>query len=130
MTLADEMESVEEFATRARSWLAGNMPRAEDGIGGYKSVQRSDEDELAHISRCRELQRMLFDGGFAGICVPQAYGGQGLTVAHQGAFNVEIRGYEYPADTQIPTFTPCMSVILEFGTEEQKKRHIPPILKG
>ena len=125
-----ELESVDAFAARARSWLAGNMPRAADGLGGYNPVQRNDEAELAHIARCRELQRMLFDGGFAGICVPTAYGGLGLTAAHQSAFNREIRGYEYPADTQIPTFTPCMAVILEFGTEEQKRRHVPPILKG
>jgi alkylation response protein AidB-like acyl-CoA dehydrogenase len=72
---------------------------------------------------------LLFDGGFAGICVPVAYGGQGLTVDHQAAFNREIRGYECPG-IQVPTFTPCMAVILEFGTEEQKVRHIPPILRG
>ena len=31
---------------------------------------------------------------------------------------------------QVPTLSPCAAVILEFGTEEQKVRHIPPILKG
>jgi alkylation response protein AidB-like acyl-CoA dehydrogenase len=73
---------------------------------------------------------MLFDGGLAGICVPKEYGGQGLTLEHQEALNREIVGYDYPSDTQIPTFTPCMAVLLDFGTEEQKKRFIPPILKG
>jgi alkylation response protein AidB-like acyl-CoA dehydrogenase len=130
VTDTDNVESIEDFAARARAWLAENMPRAADGVGGYKAVRRSDEEELVHIDRCRRLQRKLFDGGFAGICVPRAYGGQGLTAAHQAAFNREIRGYEYPADTQVPTLTPCMSVILEFGTEEQKMRHVPPILRG
>jgi alkylation response protein AidB-like acyl-CoA dehydrogenase len=91
---------------------------------------RSDEEELARITRCRDLQRLLYDGGFAGISVPREYGGQGLTAAHQRAFNEEVAGYDYPAETQLPTFTPCMPVILEFGTEEQKRRHIPPMLKG
>ena len=68
--------------------------------------------------------------GLAGICVPTEYGGQGLTLAHQNALNEEIAGYDYPARIQIPTFTPCMAVILEFGTEEQKKRHIPAILRA
>jgi alkylation response protein AidB-like acyl-CoA dehydrogenase len=125
-----ETETVEEFATRARSWLAEHMPRAADGVGGFRAVHGTDEDELAQIQHCRELQRLLFDGGFAGICVPRAYGGQGLTPAHQDALNVEIRGYEHPAQTQVPTLTPCMAVILEFGTEEQKTRHVPPILRG
>ena len=123
-------ETVEQFARRARSWLAEHMPRAADGIGGFQAVHGTDEDELAQIQHSRELQRLLFDGGFAGICVPRAYGGQGLTPAHQLAFNEEIRGYEHPAQTQVPTLTPCMAVILEFGTEEQKARHVPPILRG
>jgi alkylation response protein AidB-like acyl-CoA dehydrogenase len=31
---------------------------------------------------------------------------------------------------QVPTLTPCATVLLEFGTEEQKRSHIPAILKG
>ena len=90
-----DMESVEDFAARARSWLAQHMPRAADGVGGFKGARRDDdEEELAHLAHCRRLQRTLFDGGFAGLCVPRAYGGQGLTPAHQAAFNEEVRGYE------------------------------------
>ena len=131
MSDTTDIEDVESFTSRARQWLAANMPPqpASDGQGGM-GHPRSDEEELARIARCRELQRMLFDGGLAGICVPREYGGQGLTMAHQTALNREIAGYDYPAETQIPTFTPCMAVILEFGTEEQKKRHVPPILRG
>jgi alkylation response protein AidB-like acyl-CoA dehydrogenase len=126
---AADIEPVEDFAIRARDWLAGNMPRLADGAG-YSAGLRSDEHELERVSRCRELQRTLFDGGFAGICVPKEYGGQGLTADHQSAFNLEIRGYDYPAETQVPTFTPCMALILEFGNDEQRRRFIPPILKG
>ncbi len=129
---ATDIEDVESFTRRARRWLAENLPPAPGGGRemGAMAVVRSDEEELARIARCRELQRMLFDGGLAGICVPREYGGQGLTVAHQEALNREIAGYDYPAETQIPTFTPCMAVILEFGTEDQKRRHVPAILRG
>jgi alkylation response protein AidB-like acyl-CoA dehydrogenase len=129
MTETSEIEDVESFRLRAREWLKDNMPPS-DGHGMSISRTRSDEEELARIGRCRELQRTLFDGGFAGIAVPREYGGQGLTPDHQDAFNKEIIGYDYPAETQVPTFTPCMAVVLEFGTEDQKRRHIPPILKG
>ena len=73
---------------------------------------------------------MLFDAGLAGICFPRAYGGQGLTPAHQKVLNEELVGYEYPVRLQVPTLSPCATVILEFGTEEQKLRHLPAILKG
>jgi alkylation response protein AidB-like acyl-CoA dehydrogenase len=127
-----DVEDVASFTQRARQWLADNMPplpEGHDNQGGLGRIH-SDEEELGRIARCRELQRLLYDGGLAGICVPTEYGGQGLTMAHQDALNKEIAGYDYPAETQIPTFTPCMAVILDFGTEDQKKRHIPPILKG
>jgi alkylation response protein AidB-like acyl-CoA dehydrogenase len=132
MTDTTEMEDVGSFTKRARSWLAANMPRVSPDQQGLTLSPRphSDEEELARIARCRELQRMLFDGGLAGICVPRQYGGQGLTMAHQEALNREIVGYDYPMETQVPTFTPCMAVLLEFGTEEQKSLHVPAILKG
>jgi len=128
--ILEPIEDVEAFAARARSWLAENMEREAGGRGPGFQRLRSDDEELAAIARCRELQRKLFDGGLAGISVPREYGGQGLTPAHQAALNRELVGYAYPAETQVPTFTPCMAVILEFGTEEQKRNHIPAILKG
>jgi alkylation response protein AidB-like acyl-CoA dehydrogenase len=124
---------VEEFAARARSWLATHLPPADPSAGHFfftGAADRGDEHDRARIQRCRELQRLLFDGGFAGICVPAEYGGQGLTPAHQFAFNRELRGYDYPLEIQASTFIPCMALLLEFGSAEQKRRHIPAMLRG
>ncbi|HEY2332671.1 MAG TPA: acyl-CoA dehydrogenase family protein [Acidimicrobiales bacterium] len=121
-----EIESVESFRQRARTWIRANLgPATGRGFGGM-----SDEEELAEMDRQRKLQRQLFDAGFAGICVPKEYGGQGLTPAHNDAFNAEISGFDYPSMLQVPNMTPCMAVILEFGSHEQKMKHVPPILKG
>jgi alkylation response protein AidB-like acyl-CoA dehydrogenase len=130
--MADAMESepVEDFGRRARDWLRTNMPRLTVAEVEARSKTRSDEEELERVARCRQLQRMLYEGGLAGVCVPREYGGQGLTPAHQEAFNAEIVGYDYPAEIQTPTFTPCLALIVDLGTEEQKRRHIPPILRG
>jgi alkylation response protein AidB-like acyl-CoA dehydrogenase len=124
-----EQESVESFRARARAFLRENVPSQT----GRKVVLRagaSEEEELAEVQRERALQRLLFDGGFAGICFPTEYGGLGLALEHQRAFNEESVGYTMPDVIQIPTMTPCAAVLLEFGTEEQKQRHIPAILKG
>ena len=45
-------------------------------------------------------------------------------------FNEEIVGRDFPWRIQVPTFVPCAAVILEFGTDEQKQRYLPPILRG
>ncbi|MBV9666453.1 MAG: acyl-CoA dehydrogenase family protein [Actinobacteria bacterium] len=123
------MESVESFRQRARAFAGENLAYV-----GLVSLSlrnlRTDEEELAAVAREREIQRMLYDAKLAGACFPVEYGGLGLTPAHQLALNEELIGHEFPARIQVPTFVPCASVLLEFGTEEQKRRHIPAILKG
>ncbi len=126
---AEQIESVDRFRQRARSWIEENL-RQVGPLAVSLRGDRNDEEELAAVARDRELQRMLFDAGLAGICVPREYGGQGLTPAHQQALSEELRGYECPMRLQVPTFTPCAAVLLDFGTEEQKQRHLPAILRG
>ena len=125
------METVEAFRARAREFIDANLhrtnPRSEVGL---LRNRYTDEEELAEVARDREVQRMLFDAGLAGVCFPTEYGGLGLTPAHQKALNEELVGYEYPTRFQSPTMTPCAAVLLDFGTEEQKQAHIPAILRG
>ena len=125
-----DIESVESFRGRARTWLAENMRPSEGDfmMRGYRG--ETEEEELVEIQHARDLQRQYYEAGFAGICFPKEYGGQGLTLAHQRAFNQEVGGYEFPSVMQIPTFVPCGAVLLEFGTEEQKKEHLPKMMSG
>ncbi|HUJ66831.1 MAG TPA: acyl-CoA dehydrogenase family protein, partial [Acidimicrobiales bacterium] len=128
---AAETESVADFRSRARKWIHGNLQALDERdltIGKAGGID--EEEELAAIRRERQVQRMFFDAGLAGICIPPEYGGQGLSPAHQRAFNQELTGFEYPAHLQVPNFSPCAAVLLEFGTEEQKRSHLPAILKG
>ncbi|MBV9485133.1 MAG: acyl-CoA dehydrogenase family protein [Frankiaceae bacterium] len=129
--MSTEVEDVESFRQRAGAWIRENLPEQDSSIN-MSMIRKgmSDEAELAAVQRERAVQRMLFDAGFAGICFPKEYGGQGLTPAHQKVFNEEITGHEFPARLQAPSISPCAAVLLDFGTEEQKQRHIPAILKG
>ena len=127
----EDVEEVEAFRQRARAFIQANLqPSSPTDSVGVLRARRSDEEELAAVARERALQRMLFDAGFAGICFPPEYGGQGLTPAHQRALNEEMTGYEFPARVQVPTMSPCAAVLLEFGTEAQKQAHLPAILRG
>ena len=82
------------------------------------------------MQRERALQRSSSTPASPASASRVEYGGLGLTLEHQRAFNEESAGYTMPDVIQIPTMTPCAAVLLEFGTEEQKQRHIPAILKG
>ena len=126
-----EAEDIEVFRLRARTFVRDHLRpiAAGQSIGPLRN-ERSDDEELAAVAREREVQRMLFEAGLAGICFPRTYGGQGLTPAHQRVLNEELAGHEYPARIQAPTISPCAAVLLDFGTEEQKRAHIPAILRG
>jgi alkylation response protein AidB-like acyl-CoA dehydrogenase len=126
--LARDVEDLDAFRHRLRDWLKENMPPADPRL--VSNGNSSDEEELAEIARNRKLQRLLFDGGFAGIIFPKEYGGAGLTPAHQEVLNTEIVGYQYPSRIQVPTFSPCAAVINDFGTEEQKRRKSGPPAPG
>jgi alkylation response protein AidB-like acyl-CoA dehydrogenase len=124
-------EDPDAFRTRASQWIRENLRLLEPGEStGHKISLLGEEAELAAVAHDRLRQRKLFDAGLAGICVPVEYGGQGLPEAYQLALNEALAGYEYPTRVQVPTFSPCLAVLLEFGTEEQKRRHIPAMLKG
>jgi alkylation response protein AidB-like acyl-CoA dehydrogenase len=118
-------ESVDEFAARARGWLAANMPRIDP-----LSPRNDSRDDDAGWQRARELQKRLHDGGFAGICFPREYGGLGLDIAFQKAFDTEAVGYEMPLILNTPTFTICCATLLDTGSEQQKRQHISAALRG
>lgn len=117
--------TVEEFAERARRWLAENLPRLDPN-----SPPRNGRDDEGAWDRARELQRRLYDGGFAGICFPREYGGLGLDIAYQKAFDTESAGYEMPLILNVPTFTICCATLLDTGSEQQKRDHVAAALRG
>jgi alkylation response protein AidB-like acyl-CoA dehydrogenase len=116
------MESVEDFRLRARAWLKDNMPPVPTEVADRGEVGRRDVE--------RVLQRTLFEGGFAGICFPAEYGGLGLSVEHQRAFTEESIPYDMPYSLNVPTLGILAATLVDFGTHEQKLRHLPAILKG
>jgi alkylation response protein AidB-like acyl-CoA dehydrogenase len=114
-------QPVSDFRGRVRDWLHGNTP----GAGG-------DEDGTGPVSIAdqKAFQAKLYDAGFAGITWPREYGGQGLTNAEQIAFSAEARNYSLPTGAFLIGLGMPGPTILELGTEEQKRRYLPPMLRG
>ncbi len=118
-------ESVEEFRHRARAWLAANMPPLDPARA---ALLERDQPPAWH--RARGLQKLLWEGGFAGICFPREYGGLGLSYEYKKAFDAESQAYETPLLLNVPSFGICCATILDTGSEEQKRTHIPAALQG
>jgi alkylation response protein AidB-like acyl-CoA dehydrogenase len=125
MTTAASTETVAEFRSRAKAWLAENMPPQQPDQAAL--LERDAEPSW---DRARELQKRLYDGGFAGICFPREYGGLGLGYEYKKAFDAESVGYETPILLNVPSFAICCATILDMGSEEQKRTHIRAALRG
>jgi alkylation response protein AidB-like acyl-CoA dehydrogenase len=111
------MIPVAEFRGQAAKWLAANAPRFE----GYDPNDRSAN---------RAFRVSLWDAGLLGVTLDPAYGGQGLTAEHQKAFVEEAAQYSMPPTGEAVTTGICAPTLLDFGSEEQKKRHIARMIRG
>ncbi len=108
---------VESFRQKARTWLAEHGPE-------YADFKQGDR-RLA-----KKFRADLWDAGLLGITLDKAYGGQGLTDAHQKAFSEEASAYRLPPMGEAVTTGICAPTLLDFGSEDQKARHVPAMVRG
>jgi len=113
-------QSLEDFRVRVRTWIKRNLRPS-----GDVPESESTPDNRAEAA----LQIKLFEGGFAGIAVPEAYGGAGLTLDHQEIWADETRDYETPTAYCV-SIGMMLPTLLDYGCEAIKRRHIPRILRG
>ena len=111
---------IESFRERARAWLEANAPRR--GPDG--------EDHRWDLESAVAFQARLHDAGLAGIAWPAAYGGQGLTPAHERAFDEEARDFELPYGYFAIGLGMCGPTLLDLGSEALKQRYVRPMLRG
>ena len=87
-------------------------------------------DEATYIARCQAWQRTLYDGGWAGITWPKEYGGRGGKPIHQVIFGQEQARYGVSNGAFMISIGMAGPTILAHGTDEQKDRFLPPMLRG
>ncbi len=114
---ADELA----FRDEVRSWLDANLPAdLRDKMANY-----------AHLSKDDLLRwhKILAKKGWVAPVWPKEWGGTGWNVVQRYIFEEEL-GYA-GCPPLIPFgLTMCAAVLLQFGTEAQKKRFLPRIYQG
>ena len=126
--MADFGGEQEAFRLEAREWLQANVPTSLVGkadaitdafMGGGKPTGDMDL-----------WRRRMGEKGWGAPTWPKQYGGGGLTPAEARVLQQEMAamGVANPiVGMGTSMFGPTL---LEYGTEEQKQRHIPPIVRG
>ena len=113
----------EEFRTVISRWLKENLPEG----WGDPGFSLTPEERKAFN---QEWTAKLFEGGWICASWPAEYGGKGLTLLQQVVLNEEFARMGAPLRADFFGDTLVGPTILQWGTEEQKQRFIPGILRG
>ena len=117
---------LEKFRAEASAWLKAHFPAVLAGKGQLAMSERSSASpDLA------AWRKAIGDKGWATPTWPAQYGGGGLSPAQARVLAQEM--------AKIGAFNPLLfgmgvtmigPTILDYGTEAQKAKHIPPIVRG
>jgi alkylation response protein AidB-like acyl-CoA dehydrogenase len=104
------------FRDELRGWLGAN-------VDPDRRASWTEEDR-------RRTTAGLFDAGLLHVTWPVAYGGRGLSPEYQTVFNEESAPYAWALVQSSVTVGICAATLLDWGSEEQKQRHLPRMLRG
>lgn len=123
MNVMEAAESIEDFAARAEAWLQASVPaRWRDNRG---ALSNTEADEFR-----REWDRQLWDGGFAGLGLPQEFGGQGRGLAEEVVFHVLAAKAQAPDGLARVGKILTAPMLVAHGTDAQRTKYLPTILSG
>jgi len=121
------MAAIDDFRAQTRAWLAQNCPPGARGPGqiptGSTKIKIEDPDTKLWLTRMAER-------GWTAPMWPKAYGGGGLTKEQYVVLIEEMRRIDARAPLMGMGTSMIGPTLLELGTEDQKRRHIPPIVRG
>ena len=119
-------ENLDSFRAEAREWIDANCP---DSMR-LGAVHFEDAYEIYQTDDARQWLQAAAERGWTAPTWPTEYGGGGLDRAEASILMQEM--------TRLKALPPATGMglamigptLLEFGTDEQKQRHIPKIVTG
>ena len=79
-----------------------------------------------------ELHQALAKDGWLGICIPEQYGGSGLGITEASIMmqTISESGAGMSGASAVHMNIFGLNPVVQFGTEEQKRRMLPPLISG
>ena len=125
------MEALEEFRSSVRSWLEENSPPGLRGrMGDDLSAYQGGTKTPPPYPESAAWLEMMAQKGWTVPTWPREYGGGGLNKQEAKILIEEMTRLQLPPPVTGFGITMIGPTMLQYGTEEQKRRHIPPIVRG
>ncbi|MBI2152398.1 MAG: acyl-CoA dehydrogenase family protein [Candidatus Rokubacteria bacterium] len=124
-----------ELMLRARAFaqqeLLPRAPEAHKQVTEIKAGYQGKERRECLREIAKWYLKTLAEAGMSGSLYPEAYGGSGAGVVAECIIDEELATAGHPGESIRSVSLVLGTVsILRYGTEAQKKRHIPPRLAG
>ena len=121
------MSELSDFRAETRAWLTENLPERIVGRGdGFSGGTKAGPQSADH----RRWFEACYERGFTVPSWPKASGGAGLDAAFTRALREEMAAARAPAPLGGMGVTMIGPTLLEYGTEDQKERHLTRIASG
>ena len=120
------MSALAEFRVEVRDWLAQHLVGEFARYRNLGGIGRDDVPLAVQLAWERELA----DGGWVGLGYPAEFGGRPATLAEEVAFHEEYTRSGAPARLGNVGATLLGPTLLAFGSFEQQRRFIPPIVRA
>jgi len=116
----------ESFRAEVAGWMSANL------AGDFMPLKNrgGPGDEHAFFELRREWERHMGEAGWTCIGWPRAHGGRGASLGEQVIFHEEYARAGGPGRVGHIGEGLAGPTIIAFGTEAQKRRFLPPIVKG
>lgn len=124
------MSDIEEFRLETRQWLETHCPVSLRTPMSEREVVWGGRNASFPSADAQRWLQAMGDRGWTAPTWPRSYGGGGLTAEQNAVLQEELRRIK--ARPPLYSFGLWMfgPVLLEFGSEEQKQRFLPPIVRG
>jgi alkylation response protein AidB-like acyl-CoA dehydrogenase len=120
-------EAIEAFRSEAREWLRAHFPPSLKGKG---SVMYQEAGLPPQGADGRAWAKAMGDKGWGTPTWPKSLGGGGLSPSEARVLQQEMNAvgaWNPIGGMGVMMFGPTL---IEYGNDDQKQRHIPPIVKG
>ncbi len=114
----------EAYRMQVRKWLEAHQPPPLTPA----EKERADEDFL--WERLKRWHTRLHEGGWAGLTWPKEFGGRGASFVEQVIFQQELGRLNLPMGCNVLGVIMTGPALMQWGTEEQKRRYLPRILSA
>ncbi len=112
------------FRDEVRAWLETNLERP------WREQLRDPGTDDDRIEARRRWQRKLHDAGYLGVEWPKEWGGSGLSGVEKSLLEAELARADAPPILNFLGIGLLGPALIHHGTEEQRRRFIPPMLSG